>query len=144
MGHRRAAREVAMRLSEGRLVTLTGPGGSGKTRLALHVAQALVPRYTAGAWWCDLGPVSDPAFVPQAVAAALGVSNALGSPLSALMAAIGAVAAGPGQLRTSDRRRLLPRAGRESLSGAGTAEARPCTLYQQGHSDAAPVRAQQG
>lgn len=77
------------RLSEARLVTLTGAGGSGKTRLALHVAGSLAPRFTAGAWWCDLGPISDPAFVPQAVASALGLADVVRSPLAALTATIG-------------------------------------------------------
>lgn len=89
IGRRREARAVQARLAEARLVTLTGAGGSGKTRLALHVATALAPRFAGGAWWCDLGPVSDPAFVPQTVAAALGVADTAGSPLAALTATIG-------------------------------------------------------
>jgi predicted ATPase len=55
-----------------RLVTVTGPGGTGKTRLALAAAEALVPERDA-VWWVDLAPVRDPTVVPRLVAAAVGV-----------------------------------------------------------------------
>jgi predicted ATPase len=56
-----------------RLVTLTGPGGTGKTRLALAAAGQLVPQRDA-VWWIDLGPVRDAAAVPAAIAGAVGVT----------------------------------------------------------------------
>src|SRR4051794_6655822 len=59
--------------AEGRLVTLTGAGGSGKTSLALDVARGLLPEFPDGIWLIELAPLSDPALVPQAVAAAFGV-----------------------------------------------------------------------
>jgi DNA-binding SARP family transcriptional activator len=52
-----------------RLVTLTGPGGCGKTRLAIEVAHQMIDRFDDGVWWVELAPVADPAFVAQAVAA---------------------------------------------------------------------------
>ncbi|WP_448623656.1 DUF4062 domain-containing protein [Geodermatophilus sp. URMC 64] len=55
-----------------RLVTLTGPGGTGKTRLALAVGEALLPERDA-VWWVDLSAVRDPAEVPRVVATAVGV-----------------------------------------------------------------------
>jgi predicted ATPase/DNA-binding SARP family transcriptional activator len=64
---------VAELLAESRLVTLTGPGGSGKTRLAAEVGAVLAHRYREGVWLVDLAPLIDPSLVPQAVAAALGV-----------------------------------------------------------------------
>jgi predicted ATPase/class 3 adenylate cyclase len=58
-----------------RLVTLTGVGGVGKTRLAIQVAAELTREFVDGVWLVELAPVSDPAAVPAAVAAGLGVSS---------------------------------------------------------------------
>ena len=66
-------REVAGLLAEFRLVTVTGPGGAGKTRLAGQVARAVAGEFADGAWLVELAPVRDPAQVPSVVAAALGV-----------------------------------------------------------------------
>jgi predicted ATPase/class 3 adenylate cyclase len=67
--------EVAGLLGEHRLVTLTGVGGVGKTRLALQVAAEVVPRFPDGAWVVELARVRDPAAVVEAVAAALGAPS---------------------------------------------------------------------
>ena len=55
------------------LLTLCGPGGIGKTLLALHAARAIQPRFPAGAWLVDLSTVTDGAAVPDAVASCLGI-----------------------------------------------------------------------
>jgi predicted ATPase/DNA-binding CsgD family transcriptional regulator len=55
------------------LLTLTGPGGSGKTRLALAVSAEVVESFEDGAWWVELAPLSDPELVAQAVVSALGI-----------------------------------------------------------------------
>jgi hypothetical protein len=65
-------REVAGLLEECRLVTVTGPGGSGKTRLVDQVAGLVAARFADGAWLAELAAVPDPAQVAVAVAAALG------------------------------------------------------------------------
>jgi len=65
--------EVAGLLGEFRMVTVIGPGGSGKTRLAGEVARRAAARFADGAWLVELGPVQDPAQVASVVAAALGV-----------------------------------------------------------------------
>jgi predicted ATPase/DNA-binding winged helix-turn-helix (wHTH) protein len=56
-----------------RLVTLTGAGGIGKTRLGLEVARRLLPKFPDGVWAIELAPLSDPDLVPAAVATALGL-----------------------------------------------------------------------
>jgi predicted ATPase/class 3 adenylate cyclase/DNA-binding CsgD family transcriptional regulator len=60
-------------VGETRLLTLTGAGGAGKTRLALQLAADCLDLFPDGAWWVDLAPISDPQLVGDAVANALGV-----------------------------------------------------------------------
>ena len=80
VGRTRELRELGVQFAGRRLVTLTGPGGSGKTRLALQFAESLglEPR---DLHFVDLAPLSDPALLPAAVAAALGVREQVGEPL---------------------------------------------------------------
>ena len=66
---------LAAALGEHRLVTAVGPGGVGKTRLALSVVGDVAGRYADGAWYVDLVPVTDPAMVAPAIAAALGLGE---------------------------------------------------------------------
>jgi predicted ATPase len=73
IGRAAAVRELVGLLEEYRLVTVTGPGGSGKTRLACEVAREVCGRFADGAWLVELAPVQDPAQVASAVAAGLGV-----------------------------------------------------------------------
>ena len=73
--------EVERLLDHTRLLTLTGPGGSGKSRLALRVAAELLTRYQDGSCFVDLSPVTDPALVPAAVANALGIPEAANRPI---------------------------------------------------------------
>ena len=76
IGRRRELQE-ATRLVEGsRLVTLTGPGGVGKTRLALEAAEQLRPRFPGGVWWIDLALVTDPGAIADELARVLGVAVA--------------------------------------------------------------------
>lgn len=60
-------------LAESRIVTLTGPGGSGKTRLALAVARSVAGRFPHGAWFVDLAALRDPALLEPTIASTLGV-----------------------------------------------------------------------
>ena len=78
--------EVAGLLGECRLVTVTGPGGVGKTRLAGEVAREVAGRFADGAWLAELAGVSDPALLPAVVAGALGLHLAPGMPLAEALA----------------------------------------------------------
>lgn len=66
---------VGAMLAAGRLVTLLGPGGAGKTRLAVESADAVAPHVPDGVWLVELAPVSDGAEVAQAALAALGLHD---------------------------------------------------------------------
>jgi predicted ATPase len=78
IGRDRELGDVRGRLAHVRLLTLTGVGGCGKTRLALEVARALLDRYPDGVWLVELAPLADPALVPHRVAAAVGVRETSG------------------------------------------------------------------
>ncbi len=67
------------------LLTLTGAGGCGKTRLAIRAAEDLVPRYPEGVWLAELASASDPAMVPSVVAAAAGIKEEPGRTLLATL-----------------------------------------------------------
>lgn len=84
IGREKQLAEVTVLLSHTPLLTLTGSGGTGKTRLALQVAADMLDpgRFPDGAWMVELAPLSDPALVPQAVAHVLGVQERLGQPLT--------------------------------------------------------------
>ena len=80
--------EVAGLLGRYRLVTVTGPGGVGKTRLAAEVAREVAGRFADGAWLVELAGVDDPALVAVAVAAALGVVQDRDEPLTQTLAQV--------------------------------------------------------
>lgn len=86
IGRGRERAEVERLLDEGRLVTLTGIGGSGKTRLALKVAAERVSSYHNGAWLVELANVRDPGLVPEIVANVLAVVPQPGRPIDRAIA----------------------------------------------------------
>ena len=88
IGRAGPVREVAGLLEECRLVTVTGPGGGGKTRLAGEVAGRVAGRFADGVWLVELAPVRDPAQVPAVVAAALGVREQPGVPAAEAVARV--------------------------------------------------------
>jgi predicted ATPase/DNA-binding SARP family transcriptional activator len=86
VGREREIADVRRLLSGGGLVTLTGVGGAGKTRLAEEAARRLLESYPDGVWVADLVPVADPRLVADTVAAALGLDPAAGAdPLRTLV-----------------------------------------------------------
>jgi len=86
VGREGATHEIKRRLAETRLLTLTGVGGCGKTRLALEVARTVVEHYADGVWLVELGPLVDPSLVPQRVAVALEVREKAKEPLTTALA----------------------------------------------------------
>ena len=89
VGREKELGEVAALLEDHRLVTLTGVGGAGKTRLALRVATGAMERFPDGCWLAELAPVRDPGLVPAEVAAAIGLRPEGEDTLDALTGAIG-------------------------------------------------------
>jgi non-specific serine/threonine protein kinase len=82
IGRVRDSAEVAQLLARSRLVTLTGAGGCGKTRLAVHVSQAIANHYADGVWYSALASLTDPALVPEAVASVLALPEQPGRRLT--------------------------------------------------------------
>jgi predicted ATPase len=80
--------EVALLLGEYRLVTVTGPGGVGKTRLACEVAGQDGTRFADGVWLVELAAIQDPAQVPTAIAAVMGIPESPGSSLAQTLAGV--------------------------------------------------------
>jgi non-specific serine/threonine protein kinase len=88
IGREEAVRDVAGLLAEYRLVTVTGPGGVGKTRLAGQVAGQVAGRFADGAWLAELAAVRDPAQVAAVVATALGIPEQPATPLADTLARV--------------------------------------------------------
>ncbi len=81
IGREKESDEVRALLRKTRLLTLTGSGGSGKTRLSLQVAADVLEDYPDGVWLIELAALTDPTFVTQAVAQTLGLREETGKPL---------------------------------------------------------------
>ena len=78
LGREAELQQVLSRIEDGaRLVTLTGPGGTGKTRLAIEAASTLVPQFKAGVFWIGLASLRDPELVTETIAQTLGAKEGL-------------------------------------------------------------------
>ena len=84
LGRQAELQELLSRIEQGaRLVTLTGPGGTGKTRLALEAATTLVSEYKAGVFWVGLASLRDPALVTETISQVLGAKDGLAAHIGA-------------------------------------------------------------
>ena len=81
IGRERELREAKEKLLSARLLTLIGPGGTGKTRLSLQLGIEMLPNFTDGVWFIELAPLADPALILQTIASVLGVRAQAGMPL---------------------------------------------------------------
>src|SRR5713101_4867059 len=88
IGREEAVAALVSRLSRERLLTIVGPGGIGKTTVALAVAERMIADYEHGVWLVDLAPLGDPRLVPSTVATVLGLEIHTENPLPGLVAAL--------------------------------------------------------
>ncbi|MBI3737799.1 MAG: adenylate/guanylate cyclase domain-containing protein, partial [Chloroflexi bacterium] len=85
IGREREITEAKKRLASARLLTLIGPGGTGKTRLSLQIGADLLPSYADGVWLVELAPLADPSLVVQTLSSVFGLREQLGMPLNELL-----------------------------------------------------------
>jgi non-specific serine/threonine protein kinase len=90
VGRDHALADLRRTLPTTRLLTLTGAGGSGKTRLALELARSVLPSHASGVWFVELAALTDAALVEDAIANAMGVQTEAGSVRDAITAELGA------------------------------------------------------
>jgi predicted ATPase/DNA-binding winged helix-turn-helix (wHTH) protein len=88
IGRDEAVAALVSRLSRQRLVTILGPGGIGKTTVALAVAERMIASYEHGVWLVDLAPLGDPRLVPSTVATVLGLEMRTEDPFPGLVAGL--------------------------------------------------------
>jgi predicted ATPase/class 3 adenylate cyclase len=81
IGRERELREAKQKLSDARLLTLIGPGGTGKSRLSLQLAEEVLPDFADGVWFVELAPLVDPELILQTIASVLNVRAQIGMPL---------------------------------------------------------------
>jgi predicted ATPase/DNA-binding SARP family transcriptional activator len=159
VGRRRELDELVELVASGgvRLVTLTGPGGVGKTRLVLAVAERLAPSFADGIWFVDLAPLADPALLPTAIAQALGVKERPREPLASVVTdylrpkelllivdnlehLLGGVTVLSDLLREAPRLKILATSRIVlDLYGEYVHDVMPLDLPKNGHVDGAPV-----
>ena len=81
IGREKEVAEIVRLLNKNRLLTLTGSGGVGKTRLAIQSSNKLAEKFKDGVWWVDLVGLNDPLLMPQAIAKVVGVREVSSEPI---------------------------------------------------------------
>ena len=81
VGREQEVAAVKELLGSARLLTLTGPGGTGKTRLSLEVAAEVLTKFPGGVFFVQLAPIRDPALIPSSIAQAIGIQESLDRPM---------------------------------------------------------------
>jgi predicted ATPase/class 3 adenylate cyclase/DNA-binding CsgD family transcriptional regulator len=85
IGRQAEMRDIRTAIGGNRLVTLTGAGGAGKTRLAIQIAADMATEFADGVWYVDLAPVTDPDVVPATAARVLGLPDQPGQPTTEVL-----------------------------------------------------------
>jgi hypothetical protein len=120
VGRDREVADIVSLLRDGaRLLTLTGPGGSGKTRLGIEAAADLVPQFRAGVFWIGLAALRDPGLVTETIALALGAKGSLAEHIGErqLLLLI------DNSSRSSRRRQSSPRSSRPAPTSGSSSRA---------------------
>ena len=85
IGRERELEEAQSKLENARLLTLIGPGGTGKTRLSIQLGAQLLSSFKDGVWWVEFAPISDPSLVMQTIASVYDIGEVPGVPLKMLV-----------------------------------------------------------
>ncbi len=85
IGREKEQAEIVQHLNKYRLVTLTGSGGVGKTRLSIKVGEQVLRNYPHGVWLLELAPLNDPALLPQTIAALFGLVTQPNTPVTEML-----------------------------------------------------------
>ncbi len=85
IGRERELMEAKSRLESARLLTLIGPGGTGKTRLSIQLGSQLIPNFKDGVWLVEFAPIADPSLIMQTIASTFDISEVPGTPLKVLV-----------------------------------------------------------
>jgi len=85
IGRKKETEELSNLVENNRLVTITGSGGCGKTRISLHIAKEYLDKFNDGVWFVDLAPLEDPELLPQEVANTLSIAEEPGKPIVSII-----------------------------------------------------------